>query len=181
MNDKNKKHISKFLSLVLRHAPEEIKLNLDENGWADIDELILKSKTKNINFTVDELDEIVKTNEKKRFSFNDSKTKIRANQGHSINIEIGLEPSEPPHILFHGTGEKTIDLILETGIKKMNRQHVHLSQDLETATKVGSRHGKPKILKVRTGEMHQSGIVFFVSDNGVWLTDFVDKKYIELL
>jgi putative RNA 2'-phosphotransferase len=181
MNEKNKKNISKFLSLVLRHTPEEINLTLDENGWADINELTQKCKTKNIYFTEIELDEIVETNEKKRFAFNDDKSKIRANQGHSIDIEIGLLPQEPPQILYHGTADKTVDLILESGIQKMNRQHVHLSTDIDTATKVGSRHGKPRIFNVNTAEMYKHGIQFFKSENGVWLTDFVDKKYIEII
>jgi len=181
MNEKDKKHISKFLSLVLRHAPEEIHLILDNNGWADTAELIEKCKTKNIYFNIEELTEIVETNDKKRFAFNEDKSKIRASQGHSIDIEIGLNPIEPPTYLYHGTSINTVDLIQESGIQKMNRQHVHLSQDTDTAIKVGSRHGKPKVFKVNAHTMFEDGIKFFKSENGVWLTDFVDKKYIELI
>lgn len=181
MNEKDKKHISKFISLVLRHAPEKIGLKLDENGWADINELIQKSKGKNIFFTHDELNLIVKTNDKKRFALNEDSSKIRANQGHSINIEIGLLPIEPLLLLYHGTGEKSVDFILKSGIQKMTRQYVHLSQDIVTATNVGFRHGRPRIFKVNSRYMYENGIDFFQSENGVWLTDYVDKEYIELI
>ncbi|MCW3160729.1 RNA 2'-phosphotransferase [Chryseobacterium oryctis] len=178
MNEAQKKKISKFLSLILRHQPETINLILDENGWANIEELRLKSAKNNIHFTLEELDEVVETNDKKRFIFNEDKTKIRANQGHSIDIDLALKPQQPPEYLYHGTAEANISSILEKGIEKRSRQHVHLSQDKETAAKVGMRHGKPKILTIRTGKMFENGIVFYLSENNVWLTDFVDKKYI---
>lgn len=178
MNETEKKKISKFLSLILRHQPETIHLKLDENGWADIEELREKSARNKINFTLEELDEVVETNNKKRFAFNEDKTKIRANQGHSIDVDLALTPQQPPEYLYHGTAEINIPSILEKGIEKRSRQHVHLSSDKETATKVGMRHGKPMILTIRTGLMFQEGIEFYLSENGVWLTDFVDAKYI---
>ncbi|KFF09296.1 RNA 2'-phosphotransferase [Chryseobacterium luteum] len=179
MNEQQKKKISKFLSYVLRHHPELIGLNLDENGWANVDELITKSKRESHQgLTFEELDEIVQTNEKKRFAFNEDKTRIRASQGHSIEINLALIPQQPPEFLYHGTAQSNIESILEKGIEKRGRQHVHLSQDKETATKVGMRHGKPVILTVRTQKMFEDGIEFYLSDNEVWLTDFVDAKYI---
>jgi len=179
MNEQKNKKTSKFLSYVLRHHPELIGLNLDENGWAEVDELIIKSKRDSYQeLTFEELDEIVETNDKKRFIFNEDKTRIRANQGHSIDINLALKPQQPPEFLYHGTAQSNIDSILEKGIEKRNRQHVHLSQDKETATKVGMRHGKPVILTIKTMEMFEEGIEFYLSDNNVWLTDFVDTKYI---
>lgn len=178
MNEQQKKKTSKFLSYVLRHHPELIGLYLDENGWANVDELITKSKNDTQGFTFEELCEIVETNDKKRFIFNEDKTRIRANQGHSIEINLNLKPQQPPEFLYHGTAHTNIDSILENGIEKRSRQHVHLSLDKETATKVGMRHGKPIILTILSGKMHQDGILFYLSDNGVWLTDFVDFKYI---
>lgn len=178
MNEQHKKKTSKFLSYVLRHHPELINLNLDENGWADVAELITKSTNDSQGFTFEELDEIVQTNDKKRFIFNEDKTRIRANQGHSIDINLALIAQQPPEFLYHGTAQSNIESILENGIEKRNRQHVHLSQDKETATKVGMRHGKPIILTINTQRMFEDGIEFYLSDNEVWLTDFVDAKYI---
>ena len=178
MNEQQKKKTSKFLSYVLRHHPELIGLNLDENGWTNVDELITKSTNNSQGFTFEELDEIVQTNDKKRFIFNEDKTKIRANQGHSIDINLALIPQQPPEFLYHGTAQNNIGSILEKGIEKRSRQHVHLSQDKETATKVGMRHGAPIILTINTEKMFEDGIEFYLSDNDVWLTDFVDSKYI---
>ena len=178
MTEQYKKKTSKFLSYILRHHPELINLNLDENGWANVDELITKSTNDSQGFTFEELDEIVETNDKKRFIFNEDKTRIRANQGHSIDINLALIPQQPPEFLYHGTAQSNIDSILEKGIEKRNRQHVHLSEDKETATKVGMRHGKPVILTINTEKMFDDGIEFYLSENNVWLTDFVDIKYI---
>lgn len=180
MTEDHKKSISKFLSLVLRHQPQEIGLILNENGWADVAELMQKSAKKGRRFSIEELEEIVVTNDKKRFSFNEDKTQIRANQGHSVEIDLALHPVTPPDLLYHGTAEKNLASILEHGIQKMNRQHVHLSKEKETAHKVGSRHGKPVILIINTARMHQDGLLFFQSDNGVWLTDAVAGQYIQL-
>ncbi|MFY1048112.1 RNA 2'-phosphotransferase [Chryseobacterium sp. GP-SGM7] len=154
-------------------------MNLDEQGWTDVNELVTKSKKdSHEGFTFEELDEIVETNDKKRFIFNEDKTKIRANQGHSIDIDLALQSQQPPEFLYHGTAQTNINSILEKGIEKRNRQHVHLSQDKETATKVGMRHGKPVILIINSGKMFEDGVLFYLSENGVWLTDFVDFKYI---
>jgi len=178
MEEKNKKSISKFLSLVLRHQPKLIGLVLDENGWADTTELIRLSATKQVHFTKMELQEIVATNDKKRFAFNNDESKIRASQGHSIVIDLALRATEPPAFLYHGTAEKNREIILSDGIRKMNRQHVHLSDNKTTATNVGSRHGKPFVFTVLAGQMFQDGILFYLSENGVWLTDYVDAIYI---
>ncbi|MGD1318587.1 RNA 2'-phosphotransferase [Chryseobacterium sp. 2R14A] len=178
MNEQKKKKISKFLSYVLRHHPELIGLNIDENGWANVDELITKSTKDSQGFTFEELDEIVQTNSKKRFAFNEDKTRIRASQGHSIDINLALTPQQPPEFLYHGTAQNNIDSILENGIEKRSRQHVHLSIDKETATNVGMRHGRPIILTISTEKMFDDGILFYLSENNVWLTDFVDAKYI---
>jgi putative RNA 2'-phosphotransferase len=175
---KNVKSTSKFLSLVLRHKPEEIGLLLDENGWASVDELIQKINAKGNNIDIDLLNEIVETNDKKRFAFNDDKTKIRASQGHSIEIDLALEPSLPPNILYHGTATRFVESILKEGLTKQQRQHVHLSEKLETATKVGARHGKPVILIVNAKQMQEDGFLFYKSENNVWLTDNVGVKYI---
>lgn len=178
MNEIQNKRISKFLSLILRHQPKTIQLKLDENGWAEVNELITKSAKGRMHFSFEELEEVVETNNKKRFAFNEDKTRIRASQGHSIDVDLALKASQPPDFLYHGTAEINISSILGKGIEKRTRQHVHLSADKETATKVGMRHGKPVILTIRTREMHEDGISFYLSANNVWLTDFVDAKYI---
>lgn len=178
MNEQQKKNISKFLSLVLRHQPEVIGLNLDEKGWANVEELQEKCAKKSRDFTLEELDEIVETNDKKRFIFNEDKSKIRANQGHSIDIDLALHPQQPPEFLYHGTAQTNVDSILEKGIEKRNRQYVHLSSDKDTAAKVGMRHGKPVLLTIMTGKMYEDRILFYLSENNVWLTDFVDPQYI---
>ncbi|AXT59570.1 RNA 2'-phosphotransferase [Aquimarina sp. AD10] len=175
----NHKNTSKFLSLILRHNPAKIGLQLDDNGWADVTELLSKSKNHSPNLDIDLLKEIVQNNDKKRFAFNDDQSKIRANQGHSLDINLGYIPKQPPEFLYHGTVSKFIDAIKEKGILKMSRHHVHLSQDRETAIKVGSRRGKPIVLTLRSGAMHTNGVEFFQSDNGVWLTDHVLPEYIE--
>lgn len=173
------KGTSKFLSLVLRHKPETIGLQLDENGWANVDELITKCAATGRIYTPEDLDEIVATNDKKRFAYSEDKRRIRANQGHSIMVELNLPVTEPPEWLYHGTPEKFVAAIRAEGLRKMERQHVHLSGDRETAHKVGSRRGRPVILPVRSGQMHRDGYVFYLSDNGVWLTDHVPTDYID--
>ncbi|CAM1353306.1 putative RNA 2'-phosphotransferase [Tenacibaculum ascidiaceicola] len=182
MNEKNTKRISKFLSLILRHQPEKIGLKLDSSGWASIEELLNKSSNNGVTFTKDELEFIVKNNDKQRFSLNENQTKIRANQGHSLkNVAIVTETKTPPPFLYHGTVAKFIPSIKENGLQKMSRQHVHLSSDLETAKKVGSRRGKPIILTVQSGAMYKKGYEFFLSENGVWLTNLVPAEFIEFL
>jgi putative RNA 2'-phosphotransferase len=122
---------------------------------------------------------VVALNDKQRFAFADTRTRIRANQGHSIEAELELKPRQPPELLYHGTVERFLASIRIEGLKKMNRQHVHLSADRETAVKVGSRRGEAAILIVRSGEMSRDGLEFLISDNGVWLTDAVPVKYIQ--
>ncbi|NQY06036.1 MAG: RNA 2'-phosphotransferase [Flavobacteriaceae bacterium] len=173
------KYISKFLSYILRHHPEKIGLELDNKGWANVDELLEKINKEDTPITREDLELVVAENDKKRFAFNEDKTKIRASQGHSIKIDLGYREKEPPAILYHGTVGKVMYAIKENGLLKMSRHHVHLSEDRETANKVGSRRGKPIILSVRSGEMYRDNIQFFQSENGVWLTEHVDPKYIE--
>lgn len=172
------KHISKFLSLVLRHKPEEIGLHVDAEGWANVQELLEKLESRGMHIDFAMLEHLVTTNDKQRFILNETGDKIRANQGHSIAVDLKLQPQQPPEVLYHGTVAAFLPNILEGGIQKMSRQQVHLSKDVETASKVGQRRGKPIILKVMALEMHQEGYPFYLSDNGVWLTDFVPPKYL---
>ena len=168
---------SKFVSLILRHKPEVIGIHLDEHGWADVEKLIAGiSKTREFNRTM--LEEIVRTDNKQRFIFNEDKTKIRANQGHSIPVDVELLEAVPPDRLWHGTGEKYVASIDEQGLISKSRLYVHLSSDAATATKVGSRHGKPVLYIVKTKEMYDDGYKFFLSKNGVWLTKEVPVKYL---
>lgn len=178
-SDKQLTHISKFLSLVLRHQPETIGIQLDQNGWTDVKELIEKANDNGINLDRDTLNHIVATNSKKRFAFNETHDKIRASQGHSIDIELGYESQKPPEILYHGTSEKSVQSIIDKGLEKQSRQHVHLSSDIETAIKVGQRHGKPFVFKVLAEQMYTDNFQFFISDNGVWLTENVPAKYLK--
>lgn len=180
MKEQNTKKISKFLSLVLRHKPEVIGISLDQNGWVGVD-VLLEAMNKN-GKQVDRplLEEVVATNNKKRFAFNEDKSKIRASQGHSVDIELGLKEIQPPDKLFHGTAKKNVDSIFKIGLEKRGRNHVHLSSDDITAIKVGGRHGKPVVLVVMSGEMHRDGMKFYRSENGVYLTDSVDPRYIRL-
>lgn len=176
----NHKETSKYISLILRHKPDVIGITLDEHGWANVDELIAGvSKTHPINMDI--LEQIVAEDEKQRYSFNEDKTLIRANQGHSIPVDVELEEKEPPEILFHGTGEKYVDSINKSGLIPKSRLYVHLSSNEETAHKVGTRHGKPVIYKVKSKEMYQDGYKFFCSVNGVWLTKTVPVRYIEII
>lgn len=179
ISEKQISHISKFLSLVLRHQPETIGIQLDQNGWTDVNELIEKANNYDIRFDREILNHIVSTNSKKRFAFNDTLDKIRASQGHSLEIELGYTNQKPPEVLFHGTAEIFVQSILDAGLEKRNRQHVHLSSDLETANKVGQRHGKPFVFKVFAEQMFNDNFQFFISDNGVWLTNNVPTKYLK--
>ena len=180
MNNKDLVKISKFLSLVLRHKPESIGLKLDENGWAFVDDLLVRSKERFRNLNKDVLFEVVEKNNKKRFALNDDNTKIRASQGHSVNIDLSLKPIEPPNYLFHGTSTKNWELIKNIGLKKQNRQFVHLSKDKQTAINVGRRHGTPVVLKIMAKEMYNDGFKFYLSENLVWLTDSVPIKFISI-
>jgi len=179
--DKNLVRTSKFISLCLRHKPEAANLTMDKEGWVNVNELINALQRKGHNISADILEKIVKENNKKRFAYNENKTKIRASQGHSIDIDLKLKEKEPPELLYHGTASQTVKLIKKNGLKKMNRQHVHLSPDKETAVNVGKRHGYPVVLEIKAKKMHEDGCKFYLSKNRVWLTDYVDIKYISLL
>ncbi|HEY0254769.1 MAG TPA: RNA 2'-phosphotransferase [Kofleriaceae bacterium] len=174
----NQKQKSKFLSLVLRHEPEAIGITLDKNGWTPVDALLAAFANHGQPMTREELEELVATSDKKRFALSDDGAQIRANQGHSVEVELELAPIAPPARLFHGTVDKFLASIRATGLVKGERHHVHLSADLETATKVGGRRGKPVILTVRAQEMAAAGHVFFRSENGVWLTDHVPPEFL---
>lgn len=169
---------SRFMSLILRHKPETIGISLDEHGWANVDELIA-GIAKTHSFNMDILEEIVRTDNKQRYSFNEDKTLIRANQGHSIPVDVELDEAEPPVELWHGTGEKYVSSIDKQGLIPKSRLYVHLSKDTETAVNVGKRHGKPVLYRVKAGEMHRDGYKFYLSKNGVWLTKEVPTKYLE--
>lgn len=174
MSDTN---TSKYISLILRHQPEKAGITLDEHGWADVHALI-KGVNRTHPLTMQDLERIVAEDKKQRYSFNEDKTKIRANQGHSVPVDVELKEEAPPEVLYHGTGEKFVSGIEEKGLIPKSRLYVHLSADEETAKTVGSRHGKPVIYLVESGRMAKDGYVFFLSVNGVWLTKAVPTEYL---
>ncbi|WP_327316312.1 RNA 2'-phosphotransferase [Streptomyces sp. NBC_01235] len=181
MNEKDRDErrtvkVSKYLSKHLRHQPERIGLTLDEAGWVEIDELIAACAAHGFPFTRDELDHVVAANDKKRFAIDG--TRIRASQGHSVDVDLGLPSATPPAYLYHGTVARNLDAIRTEGLRPMNRHDVHLSSDRETATRVGARRGRPVVLSVDAGAMHRDGHVFHVSANGVWLTKAVPPRYL---
>jgi len=173
---KNLTNTSRYLSLILRHKPEEIGIELDEHGWANVNDII---KGMCINMKI--LEEIVGTDDKQRYSFNEDKTKIRANQGHSINVDVELEEKEPPYRLYHGTGLKYRESIKKSGLISKSRLYVHLSDNYETALDVGRRHGEPIVYMIYTKDMIKDGYKFYISKNGVWLTKEVPLKYLNLV
>src|SRR5215813_2199162 len=170
--------ISKFLSLVLRHQPEKIGLSLDQSGWAPVEQLIEASRKHGVEFTLEELQNVVASNDKERFSLSEDGLWIRASQGHSIKVELGYAPTAPPEILYHGTADRFLTSIKQQGLIKGKRHHVHLSADVDTAMKVGRRHGKPVVLRIEAGRMRQDGFVFYLSANGVWLAEHVPIQYL---
>ena len=170
--------LGKYIALILRHKPEVIGITLDEHGWANVEALI-DGIRKDHDFDMEMLEEIVRNDNKQRYSFNEDKTLIRANQGHSIPVDVELEKKNPPEVLYHGTAVKYEDFIDEQGLLAKSRLYVHLSVDVETATNVGKRHGKPVLYRVLAGDMHKAGYDFFLSANGVWLTKSVPKEYLE--
>ena len=172
--------LSKFLSLVLRHKPQEIGIQLDEQGWVSVQDLLDEMKNHGRKMDIETLKHVVETNSKKRFAFSEDGTKIRASQGHSLDVDLGYEPTEPPEILYHGTAKKSVESILSTGIEKRSRHLVHLSADIETAIKVGQRHGKPAVLIIKSREMHKGRHNFYLSANNVWLTEFIPPEFISL-
>ena len=173
--------ISKFLALVLRHKPEEAGLMMSHNGYVSVDYLVQAFDKKYHGFTKEMLDEIVRTDNKQRYSYNEDETLIRANQGHSVRVDGGLKEQTPPDILYHGTATKYTSMIDETGLLPKSRIHVHLSKDLETASTVGCRHGELVIYEVDAKKMHEDGLKFYQSVNGVWLTDKVPVAYLKKL
>ena len=174
----NPDQLSKFLSFVLRHKPDTIGLKLDNEGWAPIDTLIAKSAAAGTSFNREDLRRVVETSDKKRFSVSEDRQHIRAAQGHSVTVELGLLPQEPPSLLYHGTTIRFLRSILLEGLKPQTRQQVHLSVDEATAYRVGQRHGKPVIFEVEALSMHAEGFMFFLADNGVWLTNQVPPRFL---
>lgn len=160
----------KRLAFLLRH---DRNYRFDEHGWREVSDL-----TENHGYTMEELEEIVATNNKQRYEFSEDRTRIRARQGHSINVDVELQEATPPDVLYHGTATSAVVSIMQQGLLKGKRMHVHLSETMETATNVGKRHGTPAILRINAKRMREDGIPFYLSRNGVWLTDFVDVKYI---
>jgi putative RNA 2'-phosphotransferase len=169
---------SKYISLILRHKPETIGITLDAHGWANVKDLI-EGVNKTHKLDMELLEEIVATDDKQRYSFNEDKTMIRANQGHSVNVDVELEEAIPPEYLYHGTATKYMDSIWKTGLVSKSRLYVHLSSDTETATKVGERHGKSIVFRIRSKCMYLQGYKFYKSQNGVWLTKEVPVEFIE--
>lgn len=176
--DKDKR-LSVFLSLVLRHKPEAVGIQLDAHGWADVSALLAGIAQTGRAITLETLEDIVAKDHKQRYSFNENHTKIRANQGHSIPVDVGLQPATPPRFLYHGTATRFLDSIHAEGITRQTRQYVHLSPDIATAQKVGARHGKCIVLTVRAEEMHQAGHSFWLSENNVWLCQHVPTQFID--
>ena len=179
---KRMKNTSKFISLILRHKPEAIGISLDEHGWADVQDLIDGINRSGGHFLdTEKLEEIVRTDEKQRYSFNEDHSLIRANQGHSIPVDVELEEKTPPDILWHGTGEKYVSSIDVQGLIPKGRLYVHLSSDIGTAKKVGSRHGRPVIYEIDCRKMLEDGHVFYLSANQIWLTKAVPAVYLKKL
>lgn len=169
------------MSLILRHKPEVIEITLDEHGWASVNDLICGIEKNNPGFNMDILEQIVRTDSKQRYSFNDDKSLIRANQGHSVNVDVELKEKEPPEYLYHGTGEKYVKSINQDGLILKSRLYVHLSKDIKTAENVGKRHGKEVVYRINSGQMYRDGYKFYLSENGIWLTKEVPIKYLEMV
>jgi len=181
MTNANRMAISKYLSLILRHKPSTIDITLDRHGWADINELLDgMNRVRGTSVTFEDIQEVVLNNDKQRFAFNDDCTKIRANQGHSIQVDVELKEMRPPNILYHGTSSSVMTQIMNDGIKSQSRLYVHMSTDTKTASNVGGRHGVPVVLTIDAEKMHEDGFKFYLSENNVWLTDFVPADYIKM-
>ena len=170
--------MSKYLRKHLRHRPGRLGLELEPGGWIGVEELLEASVRHSFPVSRDELEEVVGRNDKRRFAFDESGTRIRAQQGHSIPVDLGLEPIEPPSVLYHGMDEHSVQTILENGLHKMGRHPVHPSPDVAAANKVGSRRGRPVILEVEAGDVHREGWTFYLSGNGVWLVEHVPPRYL---
>jgi putative RNA 2'-phosphotransferase len=181
MDPKHLVKVSKFLSKHLRHQPARLGLSLGHGGWVDVDALLAACADHAFPVSRAELDEVVATNDKRRFSFDPSGTRIRANQGHSVDVDLQLEAAAPPDVLYHGTAARNRDVIRASGLSRMARHHVHLSADVPTARTVGAWHGRPVVFAVDAAAMARAGLAFFRSANGVWLTDRVPPEYLRLL
>ena len=181
MDDRRLVKVSKYLSKHLRHQPERIGLTLQPGGWVPVEQLLAACAAHGFALSRAELDDVVAGNDKQRFSFDADGLLIRANQGHSVAVDLGLVPVAPPEELFHGTVAPVVDAIMREGLRRMGRHHVHLSADVETARRVGGRRGRPVVLVVAAGRMAADGFVFFRSDNGVWLVDEVPGRYLTTL
>jgi putative RNA 2'-phosphotransferase len=172
--------ISKYLSKHLRHQPERLGLTLQPGGWVGVDELLAACARHNFPISRETLDEVVRTSDKRRYSFDETGTRIRANQGHSTDVDLQLEPAAPPAVLYHGTAGHNLESIRAAGLKKMARHHVHLSYDIATAVAVGRRHGKPAVFCIDAAAMRAAGHAFYCSANGVWLVDAVPPGFLRL-
>jgi putative RNA 2'-phosphotransferase len=179
MTDKETIRTSKFLSLILRHEPERVGLILGEAGWVGVDELLQAVNRHGLGLTLAQLKHVVATSDKKRFAFSEDGRRIRASQGHSVEVNLQYAPQTPPEILFHGTATRFIDGIRKDGLQRMQRHDVHLSAETKVTFQVGGRHGKPVLLTIRAGDMHRAGFVFRCSANGVWLVNHVPPEFIE--
>jgi putative RNA 2'-phosphotransferase len=179
MSDKEIIRTSKFLSLILRHEPGRVGLKLDDAGWTGVDDLLRAVNQHGTPLTLEELKHIAATSDKKRFAISDDGNRIRANQGHSIEVDLQYSPQRPPEMLFHGTAIRFLDSIRRDGLRRMERHDVHLSAETKLTLQVGGRHGKPVLLTIRAGDMHRAGHEFRVSVNGVWLVKQVPPQFIE--
>jgi putative RNA 2'-phosphotransferase len=173
--------ISKYLSKHLRHTPDRLGLTLDVGGWVSVEQLLLACAEQQFPITQAELETVVANSDKQRFSFDATQTNIRANQGHSTEVNSQLEPQLPPQVLYHGTAEQFVPAFLESGLLKMSRHQVHLSKEIEIARSVGMRHGRPVIFAIDASVMNENEFTFYCSDNGVWLTDHVPPQYLTLI
>ena len=173
--------ISKYLSKHLRHQPERLGLELEPGGWVSVEALLAACSAQRFPLSRAELDEVVARNDKQRFAFDETGTRIRAQQGHSTPVDLQLEPMLPPEVLYHGTSHQSVAAIMRNGLHKMQRHHVHLSPDIETAARVGRRRGRPVVLEVAANAMHQVGYLFYRSGNGVWLVEQIPPQYLRLL
>lgn len=169
--------LGRFLSLVLRHDPDAAGISLDEHGWADVQELLNGVRRSGRQINLETLERIVRENNKQRYSFNADHTKIRANQGHSLQVDVELTAVKPPRYLYHGTASRFLPAIQREGIKKMSRQYVHLSGNFQTAVEVGRRHGSPVVITISAEAMAHDGVTFYLSENGVWLCEYVAPEY----
>jgi putative RNA 2'-phosphotransferase len=179
MTDQETIRLSKFLSLVLRHEPDRVGLKLDPAGWVNVNDLLQAVNRHGVSLTVEQLNHVVATNDKKRFVFSDDGLRVRASQGHSVGVALQYEPQTPPELLYHGTPERFVDSIRATGLNKGERHHVHLSADYAIASKVGERRGQPVVLTIRSGDMYRQGHIFYRSANGVWLVEHVPPQFID--